>query len=363
MEPSRHDPGVRKVGVERRYKISVVIPVRNEARSLPSLLRSLVDQDFPPEDFEILVADGRSEDGTREVVSQFAAAGPVRVALVDNPKIRSGPGRNAGVTESNGDYVVFVDGHCQIPSHTLLRDTILLFESTGADCLCRPQPLLAPSSKRGEEIATVRASTLGHGRDSLIYSLDFSGFVDPASSGASYRSSVFDRVGMYDEEFDACEDVEFNTRVRKAGMKAYTDPRLAVYYEPRRKIPALFQQMSRYGRGRVKLAIKHPDAILLSQFAPLVLLGLLLIGAAAFLVGGMLRVALLLTPVLYAALVAASTLVLARKRGLIFLWSAPLIYAAIHLGLGTGMLVETLAQARSWFKRLAVRRDQPATQP
>jgi succinoglycan biosynthesis protein ExoA len=258
---------------------------------------------------------------------------------------------------------VFVDGHCQIPSRYLLRDTILLFEGTGADCLCRPQPLLAPSSKRGEEIAAVRASTLGHGRDSLIYSLEFSGFVDPASSGASYRSRVFDRVGMYDEEFDACEDVEFNTRVRKAGMKAYTDPRLAVYYEPRRNVRALFRQMSRYGRGRVKLAIKHPDAISLSQFAPLALLGLLLIGLGVFLVGGMLRVAVLLTPVLYVALVAASTFILARKRGLIFLWSAPLIYAAIHLGLGTGMFVEAIAQARSWLTRLAVRRDQTAMQP
>jgi len=45
------------------------------------------------------------------------------------------------VRHSAGDLIFFVDGHCHIPSKTLLRDAVTLFEKTGADCLCRPQPL------------------------------------------------------------------------------------------------------------------------------------------------------------------------------------------------------------------------------
>jgi succinoglycan biosynthesis protein ExoA len=353
MERGETSPGARqgqlrvgnsRQGVKRPYKISVVLPVRNEMGCLPGLLRALLDQDFPQDDFEIIVADGRSNDGTREFVSEFAKTSPVRVVFADNAKIRSGPARNVGVRDSSGDFVVFLDGHCELPSRTLLRDTIAIFQETGAQCLCRPQPLLASStSELGKRIAATRASLLGHGRDSLIYDMEFSGFVDPASSGASYRREVFDEVGMYDEQFDACEDVEFNTRVRKAGMEAYTDPRLAVYYEPRGTIRSLFRQMMRYGSGRIRLAIKHHDCISLSQFAPLILLVTWLIAPAAAFFGGWLRLALLFAPTLYLALIVGSSIQLAQKRGIQLLWSAPAIYAAIHLGLGAGMLREIFA--------------------
>ena len=93
---------------------------------------------------------------------------------------------------------------------------------------------------------------------------------------------------MYDESFDACEDVEFNTRVAAAGYKAYTDPRLSVYYEPRNSFRGLFRQMMRYGIGRVRLARKHPESASLSQWAPAVLV-------AAFAIAGVSVAAAILT--------------------------------------------------------------------
>ena len=333
---------------ESRFKISIILPVRNESRCLPGLLQSLVNQDFPQQNFEIIVADGGSNDGTREVVSRFAKTSPVRVLLVDNPKIRSGPGRNAGARAARGDIIMFLDGHCELPSRTLLRDTVTILDETKAECLCRPQPLLASTnSAQGRRIALTRASALGHGRDSLIYDMEFSGFVDPASSGATYRREVFDQLGYYDENFDACEDVEFNTRLRKAGMKAYTDPRLAVYYEARSTVHGLFRQMNRYGRGRVRLAIKHADGISLSQFAPLILLLMFACAPAALLLTGFWKIAVLAAPILYLVVVLGSSIHLARRQGRVFLWQAPPIYLAIHLGLGWGMLLEMLSQART----------------
>ena len=253
-------------------KISVILPVRNEVRSLGRLLDQLLQQTYPADRFEILIADGRSNDGTRELVERKASTAAVAIRVVDNPGIRSGAGRNAGVAAATGEIILFIDGHCEIPSPHLLQDTVNLLEETGADCLCRPQPLIAFSPQGvGRIIADVRASALGHGRDSLIYNMSHSGFVHPASSGATYRRPVFERLGMYDESFDACEDVEFNTRVAAAGYKAYTDPRLSVYYEPRNSFRGLFRQMMRYGIGRVRLARKHPESASLSQWAPAVL--------------------------------------------------------------------------------------------
>lgn len=321
--------------------LSVILPVRNESERLPELLAALEAQEYPHDRFEIIVADGRSTDETRAVVLAAAERSKISIRLVDNERIRSGPGRNAGVRASRGEVVVFIDGHCAIPSHRLLLDTAAVLQETGVECLCRPQPLIAPcTSEMGRVIAAVRESWLGHGRDSLIYDLTYAGLVDPTTSGAVYRREVFDEVGLYDEKFDACEDCDFNLRVRKHGFSAYTDPRLAVHYEPRSTLRGLLKQMVRYGRGRVRLMKKHPDYISASQFAPLVLLLLFIaVVPAAFLplAWGTLLWGIV---VLFVALVCVVSFQLAMKHHIRSLWKAPAAFLCIYLGLGAGMLLE-----------------------
>ncbi len=352
-------------------RISVILPVRNEAESLPRLLGELLAQEYPRDRFEILVADGRSTDRTREVVLALAAASQVSIRLVDNARQRSGAGRNAGVLASTGEVILFIDGHCSLPSTSLLADTARLLAATGAACLCRPQPLLAEArTATGRMIAAARASWLGHGRDSLIYNMDHAGFVDPASSGATYRREVFTRVGLYDEHFDACEDVELNTRVRKAGLAAYTHPSLAVYYEPRPTLGLLWLQMVRYGRGRVRLMAKHRDIISAAQLAPAFLLlccGLLpaVLLAETFrgALPGTLRAAVLLAfavalPVLcFAGAALLCGLQLAVRYGRRAVWQAPIIFAVIYAGLGAGLWVEAGVQL---VQRLSPPRRGPA---
>jgi succinoglycan biosynthesis protein ExoA len=331
-------------------RISIVLPVRNEARSIGRLLDQLLDQSYPADCYEILVADGRSTDGTRDVVQARAAASAVSIQVVDNPGIRSGAGRNAGVAVATGEIILFIDGHCEIPSLRLLEDTVLLMEETGADCLCRPQPLIA-FSPRGTAriIANARASTLGHGRDSLIYNMSHSGLVHPASSGATYRRKLFADLGPYDESFDACEDVEFNTRVANAGYKAYTDPRVAIYYEPRSSFAGLFRQMMRYGTGRVRLARKHPASASLSQWAPAVLLGGIVVGILAAIAAIATRSwipAIFAVPaVLFLLLTIVASIDLGRRHGLGHALLGPIAYCTIYLGLGFGMLAELLRPA------------------
>jgi hypothetical protein len=118
--------------------LSVVIPVRNEERHIGAVLDKLLEQDYPRDRIEIIVADGNSTDGTAEVVKRYAAS---NVIYAPNPAQLSSAGRNVGVNKSRGDIIVFIDGHCEIPSRTLLSDTVELLAATRADCLARPQPL------------------------------------------------------------------------------------------------------------------------------------------------------------------------------------------------------------------------------
>jgi glycosyltransferase involved in cell wall biosynthesis len=334
-------------------KISVVLPVRNEARWIGQLLDQLMQQTYPSEAYEILVADGCSTDTTRTIVLEKARKSQAAIRLIDNSGIRSGSGRNAGLAAATGDIILFIDGHCEIPSTRLLADTALLLEETGADCLCRPQPLIAFSPRGiGKIIADVRASTLGHGRDSLIYDMRHAGFVDPASSGATYRRAIFSRLGAYDESFDACEDVEFNTRVAAAGYKAYTDPRLAVFYAPRQSVVALFRQMARYGVGRVRLARKHPEGISRSQWAPVMLLAFLFLGILSVFAAaetGFWPIVLAAVPAaFFLAIVLAASADLGRRHGWRHVVIGPAAYFAVYCGLGWGMCKESL---RAFFKR------------
>ena len=255
--------------------LTVVMPVFNEERFIGVTLGQLYGQEYPEDRFEVLVVDGMSTDTTRDLVRSYAADhGNLR--LLDNPGRRSSSGRNIGFKEGRGDYFVVVDGHCHIPSTRLFRNIAEAFQKSGADCLGRPQPLDPPELSAFQKlVALARATPIGHGGGSLIYS-DFEGFCEPMSNGAAYSRKVFEKVGYVDETFDACEDVEFNWRVNEAGFKAYTGPKLEIKYFPRQNLAGLFKQMKRYGFGRYLLYDKHPDSLtMLTLVPPLFALGVL----------------------------------------------------------------------------------------
>jgi succinoglycan biosynthesis protein ExoA len=363
--------GVARAEPEALPFISVVVPVRNEIAHVGSVLDQLLAQDYPSDRYEILVVDGGSIDGTIKAVEQYVARFREHVRLLHNPARLSSAGRNVGIRASRGELTLFVDGHCQLESTKLLAETARTLRRSGADCLCRPQPLTAPGNTRLQNvIAHARATAFGHGRDSTIYRMDHQGFINPTSSGATYRRSVFDRVGTYDERFDACEDVEFNYRVFKAGLRAYSSPGLAVYYQPRPTLAGLFKQLARYGRGRFRFMMKHHDVISVSQLVPPAFLAGLVLGSAA---------AYLWTPILYlllgvlgfyALLLLGFSVGLAMRHGWEHLWASPLVLVTIHLALGVGFWEEgfvSLARGASVVKRPVRVKDPPppakVTQP
>jgi succinoglycan biosynthesis protein ExoA len=321
--------------------ISVIVPVRNEERFLAGTLTQLLHQRY--ERFEVLVADGRSTDATRAVVTALQAK-HLNLHLLDNPGRLSSAGRNVAIRAARGDVLLLVDGHCQLDNVHYLADLADAFTTSGADCVGRPQPLdVTGASRLQRAVACARSSRLGHHPASHIYSAA-EGFVPPQSVAVAYRRSVFERVGLFDERFDACEDVELNHRVARAGLRCFFTPRVAVRYFPRASLPGLFRQLVRYGRGRVRLLRKHPETFSLAGFAPAAFL--------AGLVAGPL-LAWLLPPLAwayaaalgcYALIVLLVSLALAvRRREPALLPLLPLVFLTIHAGAGTGLCWETLA--------------------
>lgn len=330
--------------------VSVIVPVRNEARSIEHTLRLLLTQDFPAEQFEVIVADGASTDATvptiRRLQGEFA-----NLKLVFNPGRFSSAGRNTAIRHATKDVAVIVDGHCHVPDRNYLKNVAVAFDTSGADSLGRPQPLdVANPTPFQQAVSAARSSRLGHNPDSDIYS-DQPKFVAPQSTAVAYSRTVFHRIGLFDEAFDACEDVEFNERVHSAGLTCYFTPAVKIVYEPRGSFRSLFYQLSRYGLGRAKLAFKHPRSLSIPALVPPLWVVWVLLGGLLGLVVPYLGLVWGASLALYLSVLLAAGLVLGRKHGRRVAVRIPVVFAAIHFGFAWGFWKEVAKQVRTRVSR------------
>ncbi len=322
--------------------ISVIVPVRNEEKFIRGTLDGLLEQDYPADRFEVLIIDGESTDSTAQIVREYVSEHP-NVHLFANPKKWSSAARNIGIEQARGEAVVVVDGHCEFVDDQYLNNLEAAFSRDDIVCLGRPQCLeISGGSLMQQAIALARASRLGHHPDSFIYS-DQERTVPAHSVAVAYRRSVFDQVGKFDEQFDACEDVELNHRIDKAKLKCLLAPKILLRYHPRASLRGLFRQMGRYGRGRIRLSRKHPETFSLKSFVPALFVLFVILGGLVSLFLPIARLPYLGVLGLYFAVIfffAGQAAIQERKPALLLLM--PLVFATIHCGAGFGLLQECI---------------------
>ncbi len=346
MTPVCLDQEVPGSATRLRPFISVIVPVRNEAPFIRRTLDQLLGQHYAADRFEVLVVDGASTDGTPDLVRSLAADHP-NLRLLTNARRWSSAARNLGVRSARGDLVVVIDGHCEVDNLDYLSELADAFERSGADCVGRPQPLDVPgASALQRAVAAARASRLGHNPASYIYAAAEQ-FVPSKSVAIAYRRSVFETVGYFDENFDACEDVEFNHRIDQAGLRCFFTPRVRVRYHPRSSLRGLFHQLRRYGQGRVRLLAKHSDTFTVPCFLPALFVVGVIAGAFLSFLAPWLALAYAGAMSLYLLAVLGTSVALSVKAGdLRLLPWLPLVFLTIHSGAGIGILQEALRKLR-----------------
>lgn len=322
--------------------LTVMMPVRNEARFIGATLKQLLEQNYPKNCFEIIVVDGESDDETAAIVKKFSSENlEPQIKLLSNPNRLSSSARNIAVKNAKGDYILLIDGHVYIPTPDLLLNYVEAISASNALVLGRPQPLTPPKiSLFQQAVALTRSSALAHSRESFIYS-DYEGFTSPISIGVMYHRSVFSRVGFFDESFDAAEDLEFNYRLEKMGYKCFTSPKLTVKYYPRENLCSLFNQLKRYGAGRARFVKKHPERFTIETLVP----------ALFFIAVSSTPMIILSLPLFrflwcgcalcYFLAISICSCRIVPRRCLRTAVLIPLIIMAIHLGMGWGLLKGT----------------------
>lgn len=317
--------------------ISVVLPVLNEAAFIGETLSKLLGQKYPSDKLEIIVVDGGSTDGTQTVIQSFSQE-PLTITLLDNPAGLSSAGRNLGVLKASKDYVLFVDAHVHIPSPMLIADMAKTTVEEGAEVLGRSQPLTAPSLNLLQtSTAAVRASFVAHSRESYIYS-DHQGWVSPLSIAVMYKRSLFKKFGLFDETFDAAEDLEFNYRLELSGISAYISPKFTIRYYPRPNLTGLFLQMQRYGLGRARFYKKHPERFRFEAIIPCVTsIGTVLLASLLICTDPLRPMVIGLTLAATLIIIFAAFVSMKKKR-LLALFLTPICFLTIHFGLCLGFM-------------------------
>jgi len=314
--------------------VSIIMPVRNEVDFIERAVKSILSQDWPGEKMEILVVDGMSNDGTREIVEKLSQKDN-RIRMLDNPRRIVPTAMNIGLRAARGDLFIRVDGHAEVAPNFIRESNKCLHEHPQAWVTGGYIETVA-NDYTGRVIASAMGSPIGVGNSRFRLG-DYEGWVDTLAFGTHHKWIV-DKIGYFDEELVRNQDDEFNLRVILAGGKIWMSKSIKSKYFSRGSLCKLWRQYFQYGFWRIRTLQKHKRPATLRQLVPLsFVLSLLLLGFAGLLWRPF-CILLCLEAALYGIGLSAGAFDVGRKTGWRHAPLAPLVFVILHFGYGLGSL-------------------------
>jgi len=326
--------------------ISAIVPCRNEVKEIRTFLDSALAQQLDGMDWEILVADGRSDDGTREALEEYARAHG-RIRIIDNRGKIVSTGLNAAIRASRGSIIVRLDAHTEY-APDYIRRCVEVLGITGADNVGGPARTRS-NGLVGRAISAAYHSRFATG-GARFHDDTFEGYVDTVTYGC-WRKTTLQKLGLFDETFVRNQDDELNLRLVLSGGKIWQSPAIVSWYQPRGKLSALFQQYFQYGFWKVAVIRKHRTAASWRHLVPGGFvagnMALLLIAVWASVFGAKWLAASAISvwegfALLYVLLSLAASVNTARRSGWVMFPLLPMVYATYHLSYGLGFLAGLL---------------------
>ncbi len=337
--------------------VSILMPIRDEVRFIGDSLGAVLSQDYPADRLEVLVIDGLSADGTREMVGRILAGHP-NSRLVDNPRRIVTTALNIGLAQARGELIVRVDGHTVLAPDYVARCAQVQAE-TGADCVGGLMRAVG-ETPFGESAALATAHPFGVGGSRFHYA------TEPQDADTVYMGAwprhVFQDVGLFDEELVRNQDDEFNYRLRMAGGRIWLDPRIRSTYYARSTWRSLWRQYFQYGFWKVRVFQKVPGSARPRHWAPPLFALAVVGGFLAALLLPILRPLYLGGLLLYALVNLAVSVRVASQAGWHHLLRLPLTFASLHLAYGLGFWAGVARFGPPWRQaRRKASRDEGTT--
>ncbi len=318
--------------------VSVICPIYNEEKYITKCIESVLEQDYPTEDLEILFVDGLSTDKTRKIVSDYATRYN-QIRLLDNPHRIVPYAMNIGIKAAKGDIIIRLDGHVEYPTNYISKCVHYLMtlpnaENVGGVC----QTLPCNERNISQAIAIALSTGFGMGNSSFRIGSTEIRKVDTVPFGC-FRKSLFERVGYYDYELVRNQDDELNGRIIKNGGTIYLIPEIKTKYFSRDKISKIRRMFYQYGLYKPLVNKKLGSPATARQFVPLLfLLGIVLGGIlSAFSIYIMYIYFAVLALYLAIGLFIGCKYAVKYRRPMLTLLM-PYVFANVHLSYGYGYL-------------------------
>jgi succinoglycan biosynthesis protein ExoA len=246
------------------FDVLAVIPCLNESKCIAGVIDKIAADPVGARTL-IVVADGGSTDGTREIVTQIAAQRP-NVRLLNNPRRLQSAGVNltARMFGETCPWLIRADAHADYPDN-YVSNLIAEAERTDASSVVVAMRTMATGCFQ-QAAATAQNSLLGTG-GSAHRTGGAEGFVDHGHH-ALFRTKTFLALNGYDEAQSHNEDAEFDVRLARYGGRIWLTRATSIGYFPRARAGALFVQYRNYGRGRAITLMRHRVKPKLRQLLP-----------------------------------------------------------------------------------------------
>lgn len=230
-------------------RFSIVIPFYNEARKLPTLIESLVNQEFDKDNYEIVLVDNLSTDGSCSTASKALAGFPHAQLVTCNDFRSSYAARNVGWRAARGEYIVFIDADC-VPDKSLLKNYDQCINSVDADSVgVYAGSILAHARDNISNVERYSADRKFLNQDSAVKGWAYRPFAQTAN--AMFPRSVLDSVGGFNARMTSGGDGELCWRIFDAtGRRLEYAKDAVVFHWHREDIGDLFAQFEKYGVGR-----------------------------------------------------------------------------------------------------------------
>lgn len=222
---------------------SIIIPTFNRKSLVIKCVKALLDQNFSKINYEIIVVDNNSSDGTVEALKDF----PIK--LLVEKKQGSYSARNKGISQAKGSWIVFIDDDCLAQKDMLVNFQKFTSDSkigalAGKIIQLNTHTFLDDWLKRTRIVNQKMA--LNH--PYLPFAL---------TANVSYQKEIFDKIGLFDDTFSNGGDIDFSWRMQiQTGLKIKYIPQAIVYHQPRETFKKFLKQVYFYGYGEKMLENK-----------------------------------------------------------------------------------------------------------
>ncbi|MCS2481819.1 glycosyltransferase family 2 protein [Bacteroides faecis] len=259
--------------------LSVIVPIYNEEKYIAKCIDSILEQDFPKDELEIILADGMSQDCTREIVAKYTAKYPF-ISLIDNPKRIAPWAMNLAVKEAKGDVIMRLDAHAIYEKNyfSALVRALKVYDADNVGAVCRTDVL--NKTPKTLAIREVLSNKFGVGNSTFRTGISGVQEVETVPFGC-WKREVFEKYGMYDVRLVRNQDIELNKRIIRGGGRIVIVPDTYCTYFARENYHELAK--NNYGNGKWNiltvyytkemrsLSVRHfvPLAFVLSLIVPI----------------------------------------------------------------------------------------------